>query len=201
MSIKIECDCGKKAKVPDDVAGRKIKCPGCGAVLRVPGEKAEKASKSGRSKRIKSTRRTQSSRRTEMAADQSANVGSKRLGSFDSQRLSRPQDIKQSAIQDVLFVKDLTTRTHGDLVFSKNSLYYVQLGEGHVPPEGVENRPPGLQPKELGTKFPGSFKIKKKTIEQYRFADNGKFTVWSDKGRFAWYLPMKYKPVIEIHLG
>ncbi len=196
MSIKIECDCGKKAKVPDDVAGRKIKCPGCGAVLRVPGEKS---SKSGRSKRVKATKRTRSSRRTEMAADLATNV-SKKLGSFDSQRMTR-QDVKQSAIQDVLFVKDLTTRTHGDLVFSKNSLYYVQLGEGRVPPEGVENRPPGLQPKELGTKFPGSFKIKKKTIEDYRFSDNGKFTVWSNKGRFAWYLPMKFKPVIEIHLG
>ncbi len=192
MSIKIDCDCGKTAKVKDELSGRKIKCPGCGAVIRVPGKKT---SKSGRvSKESKRTKRS-----ARLAEDQSTNI-SKKLGTFDSQRLAK-QDVRQSAIQDVLFVKDIEARTHGDLVFSKNSLYYVQLGEGLGPPGGVENRPPGLQPKELGTKFPGSFKIKKKTIDEYRFSENGKFTVWSKKGRFAWYLPMKYKPIIEVHLG
>src|SRR3954468_19132818 len=35
--IPISCDgCGKNLKVKDEVAGKKVKCPGCGQVLRVP---------------------------------------------------------------------------------------------------------------------------------------------------------------------
>jgi hypothetical protein len=34
--IQFSCDCGRKLKVKDDLAGRKIKCPECAEVLRVP---------------------------------------------------------------------------------------------------------------------------------------------------------------------
>jgi hypothetical protein len=36
MPISISCTCGKKFNVKDDLAGKKIKCPGCQAVLDVP---------------------------------------------------------------------------------------------------------------------------------------------------------------------
>lgn len=36
MAISFKCDqCGKKLKAPDELAGRKIKCPGCQAVVRI----------------------------------------------------------------------------------------------------------------------------------------------------------------------
>jgi hypothetical protein len=36
MSINVVCDCGKETKVKDELAGKKIKCPGCQSVLTVP---------------------------------------------------------------------------------------------------------------------------------------------------------------------
>ena len=36
MPIRIECSCGKVLNVPDNMAGQKGKCPGCGALLTVP---------------------------------------------------------------------------------------------------------------------------------------------------------------------
>ena len=43
MSIAVVCEsCDRSVKVKDDLAGRKIKCPGCGKVLAVPDEEADK---------------------------------------------------------------------------------------------------------------------------------------------------------------
>lgn len=36
MPIKVTCDCGKSLNVPDKLAGKKGKCPTCGAVLNIP---------------------------------------------------------------------------------------------------------------------------------------------------------------------
>ena len=36
MPIQINCQCGKSLKVPDAAAGKAVKCPGCGATVRVP---------------------------------------------------------------------------------------------------------------------------------------------------------------------
>ena len=36
MAIKIVCDCGRELKLKDEFAGKKGKCPGCGAVIQVP---------------------------------------------------------------------------------------------------------------------------------------------------------------------
>ncbi len=36
MSIQVKCACGKLLKVRDEAAGKKIKCPGCQAVIEVP---------------------------------------------------------------------------------------------------------------------------------------------------------------------
>ena len=36
MSIEFSCECGKRFKVRDELAGRKGKCDGCGAVLQIP---------------------------------------------------------------------------------------------------------------------------------------------------------------------
>lgn len=36
MPIRVECDCGKSLNVPDKLAGKKGKCPACGAVLNIP---------------------------------------------------------------------------------------------------------------------------------------------------------------------
>src|SRR5262249_51579502 len=39
MAISVTCACGKKLQARDEHAGKKAKCPGCGALLVVP-EKA-----------------------------------------------------------------------------------------------------------------------------------------------------------------
>src|SRR5262245_36679807 len=36
MTIALECDCGKAVKVSDALAGKRMKCPACGANLTVP---------------------------------------------------------------------------------------------------------------------------------------------------------------------
>lgn len=36
MSVRLECSCGKKLSIKDEMAGRRIKCPACGAVLTIP---------------------------------------------------------------------------------------------------------------------------------------------------------------------
>jgi len=36
MALLITCDCGKKLSVKDELAGKKVKCPGCGEVLVAP---------------------------------------------------------------------------------------------------------------------------------------------------------------------
>jgi hypothetical protein len=41
MAIKVECSCGKRFQVMDELAGRKARCPSCQELVRVPGEKAQ----------------------------------------------------------------------------------------------------------------------------------------------------------------
>jgi hypothetical protein len=36
MPIPVQCDCGRSLRIKDELAGRKVKCPQCGAVLVVP---------------------------------------------------------------------------------------------------------------------------------------------------------------------
>ena len=36
MPILVKCECGRSLRVKDEAAGRRIKCPDCEAVLRVP---------------------------------------------------------------------------------------------------------------------------------------------------------------------
>lgn len=38
MSIELTCDCGKRLKVSDRLAGRRGKCPACGRVLQIPAQ-------------------------------------------------------------------------------------------------------------------------------------------------------------------
>lgn len=40
MSIQLTCDCGKRLKAPDELAGKKAKCPSCGRAITVPAEVA-----------------------------------------------------------------------------------------------------------------------------------------------------------------
>lgn len=37
MAVPVNCKCGKKFKVKDQLAGKAVRCPGCGAALRIPG--------------------------------------------------------------------------------------------------------------------------------------------------------------------
>jgi hypothetical protein len=37
MPITLECTCGKQFKVLDDLAGKRVKCPGCQEIMAVPG--------------------------------------------------------------------------------------------------------------------------------------------------------------------
>lgn len=43
MPIEVSCSCGRTLKVPDQFAGKKGKCPGCGTMLRIPGQKVSAA--------------------------------------------------------------------------------------------------------------------------------------------------------------
>ena len=36
MPIRLKCQCGKALAVKDEMAGKAVKCPGCGEVIRVP---------------------------------------------------------------------------------------------------------------------------------------------------------------------
>ncbi|MDA8743763.1 hypothetical protein N9N28_03915 [Rubripirellula amarantea] len=36
MPITIKCQCGKALKIPDSMAGKAVKCPGCATVIKVP---------------------------------------------------------------------------------------------------------------------------------------------------------------------
>lgn len=49
MPISVKCcDCGKALKAPDALAGKKAKCPDCGAVVAVPNPNGPIESNSGR---------------------------------------------------------------------------------------------------------------------------------------------------------
>ncbi|MGB7329567.1 MAG: hypothetical protein WBD31_32130 [Rubripirellula sp.] len=37
MPIQVKCQCGKALKIPDTMAGKAVKCPGCATAVRVPG--------------------------------------------------------------------------------------------------------------------------------------------------------------------
>ncbi|GEM_PF-5849810 len=39
--IAVSCPCGKRLKAPEALAGRRVRCPGCGNPLTVPAEKTE----------------------------------------------------------------------------------------------------------------------------------------------------------------
>jgi hypothetical protein len=41
MSIVVECDCGKEIRVADDAGGKRVRCPECHALVRVPVSKVE----------------------------------------------------------------------------------------------------------------------------------------------------------------
>ena len=42
MAIVFKCECGRGFKVPDEAAGKKVKCKDCGEAVRVPAAKAAK---------------------------------------------------------------------------------------------------------------------------------------------------------------
>ncbi len=42
MPIQVKCQCGKALNIPDTMAGKAVKCPGCATVLKVPGGGAAK---------------------------------------------------------------------------------------------------------------------------------------------------------------
>lgn len=46
MSIVVECQCGKRFKAKDEMAGRKVRCPGCREPLRIGGGGSEKGASS-----------------------------------------------------------------------------------------------------------------------------------------------------------
>lgn len=41
MPIEVRCDCGKRLRVHAELAGRKVKCPGCGAAVAVAARRGE----------------------------------------------------------------------------------------------------------------------------------------------------------------
>ncbi len=47
MPIVVHCNCGKKFKARDKLAGRKVRCPGCGNPLRIPDANDSGAGRTG----------------------------------------------------------------------------------------------------------------------------------------------------------
>ncbi len=43
MTFSMRCPCGKKLQVPQQYAGKRVKCPGCGKALQIPSGRSEKA--------------------------------------------------------------------------------------------------------------------------------------------------------------
>src|SRR5436309_3499314 len=43
MPVPVACSCGKQLRVADEHRGKRIKCPGCGGPLSVPGGSPSKA--------------------------------------------------------------------------------------------------------------------------------------------------------------
>ena len=41
MPIRVTCACGKQYNLKDEVAGRKVKCPTCGAAIDVPSREVD----------------------------------------------------------------------------------------------------------------------------------------------------------------
>jgi hypothetical protein len=50
MPISITCQCGKKLGVPDEMAGKKVKCPACQSIVNVPGGAAASEVAAGKPK-------------------------------------------------------------------------------------------------------------------------------------------------------
>ncbi len=46
MAITFSCECGKQMTAKDEFAGRKIKCPKCGKVVRIPAQAADEEEES-----------------------------------------------------------------------------------------------------------------------------------------------------------
>src|SRR5690349_2087776 len=51
MSLALACSCGKQFDVPEAHAGRRVKCPACGALMAVPAAGVGEARRSGGSRK------------------------------------------------------------------------------------------------------------------------------------------------------
>ena len=47
MPISATCECGKQVKVKDELAGKRVKCPGCGKPLQIPSASAPQSTATG----------------------------------------------------------------------------------------------------------------------------------------------------------
>jgi hypothetical protein len=56
MPILLSCACGKKFRVNDNLAGKRIKCPGCAAVLAVPGAATPEAAHGPAEEKVTATK-------------------------------------------------------------------------------------------------------------------------------------------------
>lgn len=70
--IVLECKCGKKLKVADTMAGKKVKCPECAAVLAVPAEADDDVveAKASPTKQVVTSAKKQSSPAIDVDADE-----------------------------------------------------------------------------------------------------------------------------------
>lgn len=48
MPIRIKCQCGKALNVKDELAGKAVKCPGCGKTIRVPAKSSSASGAAGK---------------------------------------------------------------------------------------------------------------------------------------------------------
>ncbi len=88
MPIVVACKCQKKLRVKDELAGKKIKCPGCGDVLVVPA--AEKVSAQSAGRPTKSSPKEVASEKLRRAKKMALDEGSEAL--IRGNKRSRPDD-------------------------------------------------------------------------------------------------------------
>lgn len=69
MPVPVTCGCGKKMKVPDELVGRRVKCPGCGKGVAVPADDEDADDRDEPAPRAARVQREQPARRPAVRDD------------------------------------------------------------------------------------------------------------------------------------
>ena len=114
MPIEIRCQCGKRLKAPDNLAGRNVSCPGCKAPIQVPSLAPPE----------------EEDEDYEDEDDQPAPAARSAFGSapaFSESRRSSPprRDDQRYSLKE--FVQETAQQDHGDGFFELESPYMLEV--------------------------------------------------------------------------